>query len=375
VKSQLLPEGFRDSLPELADKQYKINSLFIDFMQNNGYLLVNPPLLEFESSLFFLNKSEENVDSFRVLDPLSQKMMGLRSDITLQIGRISCGSLSKTLRPLRLCYSGEVMKVKNTSLDMSRQLTQIGAEIIGIKNSFCEYELIELIIEILKKLKIKKFIISFTMPTLLDAIAQDFKLSKSNYEFIKDRFKNKNFTGLNNISNGLENISSLLFSSVGDPNQNISKIKNFDFPPITQKEVNNFLSSIIKLKEKFSKYRVLIDPLEIDDSEYHSGIAFKVYSENLKEIFSGGKYNVFNENCIGFSGFLENLINESELKFDQRKKIFVSIETSLKQKKSFQKKRFVVVPAGKKLKLNEIKSEAKKYKCDFFFIKNKIQKV
>ena len=189
MKSQLLPEGFRDSLPESASKEYKINSLFIDFMQNNGFMLVKPPLLEFESSLFFLNKSKENLDSFRVLDPLSQRMMGLRSDITLQVGRISCGSLSKIPRPLRLCYSGEVLKVKNNNLDMSRQFTQIGAEIIGIQKSFCENELIQLIIDILKKLKIKKFIFSFTMPTLLDAITQDFKLSKSNYDFIKDRFK------------------------------------------------------------------------------------------------------------------------------------------------------------------------------------------
>ena len=61
VKNQLLPEGFRDSLPELAFKEDKVNSIFVKLMQNNGFLLVKPPLLEFESSLFFLlNEKEES---------------------------------------------------------------------------------------------------------------------------------------------------------------------------------------------------------------------------------------------------------------------------------------------------------------------------
>ena len=63
-------------------------------MQKNGFMLVKPPLLEFESSTFFilLDNNEES-NSFRVLDPISQKMMGIRTDITVQIARISCGSL------------------------------------------------------------------------------------------------------------------------------------------------------------------------------------------------------------------------------------------------------------------------------------------
>ena len=93
VESQLLPEGFRDSLPGMAEKEYKVNSIFIEIMEMNGFSLVKPPLLEFEDSLFFLNNDREEINSFRLLDPISQKMMGLRSDITLQIARISCGTL------------------------------------------------------------------------------------------------------------------------------------------------------------------------------------------------------------------------------------------------------------------------------------------
>ena len=133
MKSQLLPEGFRDGMPELAELEYKINSIFLDISRSNGFRLVKPPLVEFENSLFFLNNDRENIDAFRVMDPLTQKIMGIRSDITMQIARISCGSLSQISRPLRLCYSGEILKVQNTSINLSRQFTQIGAEIIGVQ--------------------------------------------------------------------------------------------------------------------------------------------------------------------------------------------------------------------------------------------------
>ena len=164
MKSHLLPEGFRDSLPELAEKEFLIISKFVSFMIQNDFFLVKPPLAEFEKSLFFLNKNLRNNNSFRLLDPISQKMMGLRSDMTTQIARISCGSLKEYKRPLRISYSGEILKVKNSQLNISRQYTQIGAELIGIKNSSQEVEVINLLILILELLKIKNFSIVFSMP-------------------------------------------------------------------------------------------------------------------------------------------------------------------------------------------------------------------
>ena len=76
MESQLLPEGFRDSLPGLADKEYRINSIFFDVMESNGFLLVKPPLMEFEESLFFLKKDNGDVNAFRLIDPISQNSRG-----------------------------------------------------------------------------------------------------------------------------------------------------------------------------------------------------------------------------------------------------------------------------------------------------------
>lgn len=372
MKSQLLPEGFRDSLPDLAGKEYLISSSFLNLMKKNGYLLINPPLLEFERSLFFLTPEKDNIDSFRLLDPVSQKMMGIRPDITLQVARLACGSLNESPRPLRLCYSGEILKAYNNGLNLSRQITQIGSEIIGIGDNFCEKELIDLIIEILKKLKIKKFFINFTMPTLIQSLSKDFNLTRDELDFVKEKYQNKNHKGIEKISKNLEEISKELLSIVGLVEANIKKLKKINFPKLTQIEINNFIKVIDKIRKKFPNLNLYMDPLEIDGSDYHTGLAFKVFSENLKELFTGGNYKVFKENCIGFSGYVENLVKESLLRVDNMKKIFVNEDLSDNLKKNLQKKGFIVIKAIKKLNINQIKRNARIHKCEFYLDENKI---
>jgi ATP phosphoribosyltransferase regulatory subunit len=375
VKNQLLPEGFRDSLPELATKENRVNSTFIKLMEINGFLLVKPPLLEFESSLFFLLDDNEDANSFRVLDPISQKMMGIRSDITVQIARISCGSLVELPRPLKICYSGEVLRVNNNNLNLSRQSTQIGSEIIGIEQNNCENEIITLMIESLNCLRIKNFFINFTMPTLISAIVKDFKLSKTDLEFVRDRFNNKNSDGLEKISKRLKIISDALIDSVGDAKVNLKKLKKIKFTKKIKLEIQSFIKIISRIIKDFPYLKILIDPLEIDESNYHTGIAFKVFSENFKELFSGGNYKVSNENCIGFSGFTESLLLESFMKKKSIKKILIPKYSDPKLKKNLQKKGFFTFQAIKKLNKQQIKIEANKQECNYYFFDNDIFKV
>ena len=375
MKNQLLPEGFRDSLPELATKENRVNSTFIKLMQINGFLLVKPPLLEFESSLFFLLDNNEDSNSFRVLDPISQKMMGIRSDITVQIARISCGSLIELPRPLKVCYSGEVLRVNNNSLNLSRQSTQIGSEIIGIEQNDCENEIISLMIESLKCLRIKNFFINFTMPTLISAIVKDFKLSKTDLEFVRDRFNNKNSDGLEKISKRLKTISDALIDSVGDAKINLKKLKKIKFTKKIKLEIQSFIKIISRIIKDFPDLKILIDPLEIDESNYHTGIAFKVFSENLKELFSGGNYKVSNENCIGFSGFTESLLLETLMKKKITKKILIPKYSDPELKKNLQKKGFFTFQSIKKLNKQQTKTEANKQECNYYFFDNDIFKV
>ncbi len=376
MKSQLLPEGFRDGLPDLAEIEYKINSIFLDLMRSNGYMLVKPPLVEFESSLFFLNNDNENIDSFRVMDPLTQKIMGIRSDITMQIARISCGSLSNITRPLRLSYSGEILKVKNTNINLSRQFTQIGAEIIGVDENYCLSEIINLVIENLKCLKIRKFIINFSMPNLIKLISKEFNLDEHQYKLVENCFKNKNLFQIKEISEDLFNISEFLLANIGSIDEKIDIIKRFNFPKSIKLEINNFINQIKKIKDEFSNHQIIIDLLEIDESNYHNGFNFTVYSENSKELFSGGGYKVQGENCVGFSGLIENFVSETLIKRNIKDKIFVPFNLFQNKKEILKKKKnLVVIMAIKKLNKRELNIEAIKQNCKYYYFNDEIYEV
>ena len=375
MKSHLLPEGFRDSLPGLAAKEFVIISKFVDLMNRNGYEFVKPPLLEFEKSLFFLNKNDRSFNAFRVLDPLSQKMMGLRSDITTQIARIACSSLKKKNRPLRLSYFGEILKVKNTQLNISRQFTQLGAEFIGIEDSLNEVELIKLVIMLLRKLNISNYSISFSMPSLFEAICNDFKLPDSKKELLKESYKNKNIIGLNEISREIYDLSLVLVKSVGDFSENYNELKKFKFPRETQKEINKFLHTLRSLKKNISDVYFNIDPIEIDKFGYHNGVVFKFYSSNFQELINGGNYNINDENCIGFSGLVENLIKESSTKISQRKKIFIPFCEKKVDRMKLVNEKYVIINGVKNPKRNKAFEEALKNKCNYIITNNKIEEI
>ena len=376
VKSQLLPEGFRDGLPDLAELEYQINSIFINLMLSNGFMMVKPPLVEFESSLFFLTKDSENIDSFRVMDPLTQKIMGIRSDITMQVARIACGSLIENKRPMRLCYTGEILKVKNNNINLSRQFTQIGAEIIGVDKTFSLSEIINLITEFFNSLKIRKFIINFYMPNLINLISKDFNLKKPEFEILIDCYKNKNLSALKDISNDLFKMSEYLLQCIGNVDEKIDLLKKYKFPINIKSEIYSFISQIKKIKDEFIKYEIIIDPLEIDESSYHKGFCFKIYSENSKELISGGGYDVDNELCSGFSGFLENLILESQIKKIIKSRILVEYNLKFEKIKSLQKKRkMIVIKSIKKFSKSQLAKEAKNQKCRYYFFQNEIFEV
>ena len=375
MKSNLLPEGFRDSLPDLAKKEFFVASVFIDLMNKNGYELVKPPLFEFEKSLFLLSKNQRNTNSFRVLDPISQKMMGLRSDITSQIARIASSSFEKKNRPLRLSYCGEILKVKNSQLNISRQFTQVGAELIGINNNLYEIEILNIILMALEIYKIKEYSVVFSMPSLFCAVCKDFKLDEKSTLFLKEKYENKNVVGIEKISSQLLEVSSILMNSLGDFKDNFNKLEKFDFPKETRSEIKKFLSSLSLIKDYIPNIRLNIDPIEIDKFGYHNGILFKFYSKNLNELFSGGRYNVNDENCIGFSALIENLMKEFDFSEKKYKKIFIPMTEKNVDRVELLNKKFLIVNYSEKIKKSDMKNEAKKNDCKYIMIDNEILEV
>ena len=111
----LLPAGFSDKLYPKSQREFLLIEKILSFFSNYSFLRISPPLIEFEETM--ISEGPGSVlkeNTFRIMDPISRKMMALRSDMTTQISRISSSRMSHYPRPLKLSYSGDVLRVKST---------------------------------------------------------------------------------------------------------------------------------------------------------------------------------------------------------------------------------------------------------------------
>jgi len=123
----LLPAGLRDLLPPEAAHEARLRESLMAMLAAHGYERVNPPLVEFEDGLLSGLGAATAADTFRLMDPVSQRMMGVRADMTPQVARLATTRLAAAARPLRLSYAGEVLRVKGSQLRPERQFLQVGA--------------------------------------------------------------------------------------------------------------------------------------------------------------------------------------------------------------------------------------------------------
>ena len=122
VHKGLLPQGLRDLLPPQAEAEAALVERLMAVLAGNGYERVEPPLVEFEDNLLSGAGAAMAKETFRLMDPVSQRMVGVRADMTPQVARIAATRLAKAPRPLRLSYAGQVLRVKGGQLNPERQI-------------------------------------------------------------------------------------------------------------------------------------------------------------------------------------------------------------------------------------------------------------
>src|ERR1700761_5820452 len=167
----LLPEGLRDRLPPEAEALGRVRGAVLLTAELNGYARVEPPLAEFETTLLGRLKSSRSTDLLRVVDPISQRTLALRPDITAQVGRIAATRLAHRPRPLRLCYAGQVVKVRGTQLRPEREMCQAGCEIVGTDSVAAVVESIRVALDALAAAGATGLSVDLTLPDLVPLLA------------------------------------------------------------------------------------------------------------------------------------------------------------------------------------------------------------
>lgn len=319
----LLPAGLSDVLHPNAKIQAKKIEKLLDTFSSFGYLRIKPPLVEYEDSL--LTEGPGNVlkdSTFRIMDPLSQKMMALRSDMTAQISRISSTRLSHLPRPLRLSYSGDVLRVNGDSFNMERQKTQVGAELIGNESVIIDAEIILVCLESLSSIDINDITLDLNLPFLRAYLLRNIPVSSRNIINEAIDRKDKNVIKKLKIDSALQILK--LMEAAGDYGSskiNLSLLGSNDF---LSKALDYLLNVAKIIKENNPSVNITLDPLENRGFKYHSGLSFTIFSQNFRgEIAKGGRYlTVSNETATGCTIYTEKIYNTAK-DFIENKLVYV----------------------------------------------------
>src|ERR1700693_6000047 len=168
----LLPTGLYDLLPPEAETEADVGARLMGVLASHGYERVKPPLVECEETLLAGAGAAMASDTFRTMDPLSHRMIGVRADMTPQVARIAATRLAHRPRPLRLSYAGQVLRVKGFEMRPERQIGQAGAELIGAESVVADIEAIAVAGEALAAVGVPHLSVDITLPTLVPAIVE-----------------------------------------------------------------------------------------------------------------------------------------------------------------------------------------------------------
>ncbi len=144
----LLPEGIEELLPPQAAQLERLRRTLLDCYRSWGYELVMPPFVEYLESLLTGTGGDLELQTFKIIDPLTGRLMGLRADMTPQAARIDAHQLRRNA-PVRLCYLGTVLRTHPEGFSGSRAPLQVGAELYGHDGIESDLEIIELTLETL----------------------------------------------------------------------------------------------------------------------------------------------------------------------------------------------------------------------------------
>ncbi|HCP18031.1 MAG TPA: ATP phosphoribosyltransferase regulatory subunit [Alphaproteobacteria bacterium] len=317
--AQLLPNGLGDILPaETSKRRYIINAI-MDSFARFGCADVSPPLVEYEDSLLAAGPGAALADNtFRLMDPVTRRMLALRSDMTAQIARIASSRLAHQPRPLRLSYTGQVMRINPDPVNPERQLVQIGAELIGASTIKHDAEVAVMALESLYQAGITSLSIDLNVPRLLDVILHDddsdtqTALALRHAVSIKD---SQAAGGLNHPQASL--IKALLempLNAVSEMKAHIDRLDK-SISPSAQDMLNDLVDLAALISASAPYVSVTIDPLERRGFDYHQGIGYSILASGVRgELGRGGRYQTLSpqgaatEVSTGVTLYLERLL-------------------------------------------------------------------
>ena len=287
----LLPENIADVLPSEARKIEELRRQVLDHFRLYGYELVMPPMLEYLESLLTGAGQDTDLRTFKLVDQLSGRTMGVRADMTTQVARIDAHLLNRN-SVTRLCYAGSVLQTRPSGLHATREPLQIGAEIYGHAGLEADAEIQQLALASLRLAGFKKVRLDLCHVGVLQAIiAEDAQASRQAPQLFT-LLQAKDIPDLQSISASFAPATRAALLALpglyGDAAV-IDKARAV-LPPLPG--IATALDALQVLIEQAGDADVIIDLADLRGYHYHSGVMFAAYVPGLPNaVARGGRYD------------------------------------------------------------------------------------
>ena len=348
----LLPAGLADLLPPDAAREARAIDVAIERFAAFGYERVKPPLVEFEASLLGGPGAALASQTFRLMDPVSQRMMGVRPDMTVQVARIAVTRLKHEPRPLRLSYGGNVIRVRGGALKPERQFAQVGTELIGVDSAEADAEAVLLAVDALRAIGVAELSIDLNLPTLVAAVGAGLKLPADTLLRVRRALDRKDEGGIGKVLGDAKKAVDLfagLLRAAGPAERGITRLAALKLPAAAAQEAAR-LGEVVKLIHTADEDLPLtLDPVEYRGLEYQTGVSFSVFAlKGRHELARGGRYSAgypedgVSEPATGFTLYMDAVLQASEAPA-ARPRLFLPPGTPWSDAQPWQAKGYAVV--------------------------------
>ena len=325
----LLPNGLRDTLPPDADFETHVVDRLMAGFSARGYDPVKPPLIEFEDSLLEGPGDAVAHRMFRLMDPLSKRMMGVRPDITPQISRIATTRLGNAPRPLRLSYAGTVLQVEGNGLTPDREIVQAGVELIGSPALTADAEVILVAAEALRNAGINEPAFDLGAPALVPLVCAGLGMDDAATERARAALDRKDTGSLTRLSTDQRKVLEALLGAAGPADAALEKLAALDLAPQAVELLAALGEVIGHVRAADPGLRITVDPVEFRGLEYQTGISFTIFARGARgELGRGGRFPLSTgETATGVTLFVAPLLRAAD-QLDPSPCVYVPLGTA-----------------------------------------------
>ena len=293
MRNWLLPEFIEDVLPAEAARIEFLRRHLLDLFKVHGYQYVIPPTLEYMESLITGTGHDLDLATFKVVDQLTGRLMGIRADMTPQAARIDAHMLNQQ-GVSRLCYAGTVLRTKPDGLARTREPLQLGAELFGHAGIESDIEIQRLMIIALQLMGLNELHIDFSHVAIFESLIQSANIQSDLEQALYAALQSKDKALVAQLATHLEQPMQQALMTLTDLNGDVTMLDKAERTLPKLPKITKALADLRAVAQNLSDLNVQVgfDLSELRGYHYHSGIVFAAYAQGYAgPLALGGRYD------------------------------------------------------------------------------------